>query len=130
METTGASVLHRDLTERILGCAIDVHRALGPGLLESAYRVCLTRELQLKGMHVVSEVPVPLLYKDVAIDAAYRADLIVDGQVLLELKSSEKLLAIHDAQLLTYLRLCNLRVGLLLNFNVTSLRQGIRRLIA
>ena len=99
-------------------------------MLESAYRVCLTRELQLKGMHVVSEVPVPLLYKDVAIDAAYRADLIVDGQVLLELKSSEKLLAIHDAQLLTYLRLCNLRVGLLLNFNVTSLRQGIRRLIA
>ena len=130
MEALGKCVLHRDLTGRILNCAIDVHRALGPGLLESAYRVCLTRELQIKGMNVVSEVPVPLIYKDVALDAAYRADIIVDGKVLLELKSSERLLAIHDAQLLTYLRLCNLRVGLLLNFNVTSLRQGIRRLIA
>src|SRR5688572_8283886 len=129
MQAIGGRLLHRELTDRILSCAIEVHRTLGPGLLESAYRICLLRELELQGVSAVPEVPIPLRYKGMAVESAYRADLIVDYKVLVELKSTDKLLPIHDAQLLTYLRLCDLRVGLLLNFNVTSLRQGMRRLI-
>jgi GxxExxY protein len=129
MDTLGGRLLHRELTDRILNCAVEVHRTLGPGLLESAYRICLARELELNGVPTVPEVPIPLVYKGMAVKSAYRADLIVDCKVLVELKATDKLLPIHDAQLLTSLRLCGLRVGLLLNFNVTSLRQGMRRFI-
>ena len=118
------------LTERILGAAIEVHRNLGPGLLESAYRVCLVDELNEAGLRVEREVVLPVKYKGRLVDGAYRADLIVEGAVLVELKAVERLLPIHDAQTLTYLRLGGLRVGLLLNFFNCRLKDGIRRFVA
>jgi GxxExxY protein len=124
-----ARLVSSELTRRILGCAIEVHRALGPGLLESAYRACLVRELDLAGLPSRKEVAIPVIYKGEQIDCGYRADIVVRNQVLLELKAVERLLPIHEAQVLTYLKLCDLRVGLLLNFNATSLRNGIRRLV-
>ena len=120
---------HRYLTKDILGAAIDVHRALGPGLLENAYRQCLMFELTERGLAAEAEVPIPLIYKDVQLDCGFRADIIVRNAVLLELKCVERFLPVHDAQLLTYLKLCRLNVGLLINFNTSSLRNGIRRLI-
>jgi GxxExxY protein len=130
----GASVreerlLHGGLTDRILACAIDVHRHLGPGLMESAYRACLVDRLSGEGLAVRQEVPVSIEYKGRLIESAYRADLVVEDAVLLELKSIETLLPIHTAQVLTYLRFLNLRVGLLINFNVTNMMKGIRRYI-
>ena len=118
------------LTELILGAAIDVHRALGPGLLESTYQECLAAELAERGVRVVRQVPIPLLYRGRRLDCVYRADLLVDYRVVVEIKSVERLLPLHEAQLLTYLRLGGWRVGLLLNFNVPVLREGIRRIIA
>lgn len=123
----GENFPHCDLTRRIIGGAIEVHRALGPGLLESAYRACLTRELQLAALTVRSEVPIPLIYKGLPVDCGFRADLIVEDAVILELKTVETLLPIHEAQLLTYLKLCDLGVGLILNFNSTTLLKGMRR---
>ena len=117
------------LSRRIIGCALQVHRALGPGLLESAYRCCLARQLTLDGLRYEQEVPIPIQYAGLEIECAYRADIIVDRSVLLELKSTETLLPIHEAQLLTYLRLSRLRVGLLLNFNAVRLKDGIRRFV-
>jgi len=122
-------LIGRQLSWRILKCAFAVHSELGPGLLESAYRACLVRELELAQLQLTQEVPVPLRYRDSQIDCAYRADIIVEDQVLLELKAVEKLMPIHDAQLLTYLKLRNLRVGILLNFNSIHLRDGLRRMI-
>ena len=119
-----------DLTDRIMSGAIRVHRDLGPGLLESAYRSCLGRQFELDGLSAETEVPIPVEYKGCSIATGYRADMIVERCVLLELKAVEKILPIHVAQTLTYIRLARLRVGLLLNFNVTSLRLGgVRRLI-
>ena len=119
-----------DVTDRVMPAAIEVHRNLGPGLLESAYRSCLRRQFELAGLSVETEVPVPVEYKGCSIVTGYRADMIVEHAVLLELKAVEKLLPIHVAQTLTYLRLARLRVALLLNFNVASLRLGgVRRLI-
>jgi GxxExxY protein len=117
------------LTGRILDCALTVHKALGPGLLESAYRVCLLRELDDAGLRWESEVAIPVVYKGVRIPGAYRADLIVEELVIAELKAVDELLSIHKAQLLTYLRLSGLRVGLLLNFNAILLKDGTKRLI-
>jgi len=120
---------HRSLTHGVIAAAISVHRALGPGLLENAYRKCLVHELRGRGLDPRAEVPIPLVYKGIHLDCGFRADLIVNDQVLLELKAIDRLLPIHDAQLLTYLKLCRIKVGLLINFNSSSLRNGIRRLI-
>jgi GxxExxY protein len=117
------------LTQSILGSAMTVHSYLGPGLLESAYRACLVKELRHCGLEVSEEVRIPIVYRGVEIECGYRADLIVAKKVLIELKTVERLLPIHDAQVLTYLKLTGLRVGILMNFNSTSLRHGIRRLV-
>ena len=115
------------LTEKIIGCAIEVHRTLGPGLLESTYEQCLARELSLQDVVFRLQVPVPVEYKGVHLDCGYRIDVLVDQQVILELKSVERVLAIHEAQLLTYMKLADITKGLLINFNVRRLVDGIRR---
>ena len=120
-------LLEEDLTNLIIGAAIEVHRELGPGLLESAYAACLCRELQLRGLEFEREKPMPVAYKGLHIDCGYRLDVLVDGRVILELKAVKELRPIHEAQLLTYLRLSGVRVGLLINFNVPVLRDGIKR---
>lgn len=116
------------ITEIIIGAAIEVHRTLGPGLLESAYQQCLCHELHLRGIEFQRQVDLPVKYKGVLIDCAYRIDLIVAGKVIVELKSVDKLHPVHEAQLLTYLKLTGIRVGLLINFNVPVLRNGIKRM--
>jgi len=118
-----------ELSGCVIGAAIEVHQQLGPGLLESAYRACLVRELRLRGQRVQTEVAVDLVYRGLRLDCAYRADLIVESALLVELKSVHQLEAIHTARLLTYLRLTGLALGLLINFNVPFLSQGIRRVI-
>jgi GxxExxY protein len=115
------------LTETVIGCAIEVHRALGPGLLESAYEICLCRELSLRKIQFECQRPLPVTYKGVKLDCGYRADLIVDERVLVEMKAVNQLAAIHDPQLLSYLKLSGLKVGLLINFNVRILTHGVRR---
>jgi GxxExxY protein len=115
------------LTERIIGCAIEVHRSFGPGLLESAYEQCLARELSLNDVQFRLQVPVPVEYKGVHLDCGYRIDVLVGDQVILELKSVERILAIYEAQLLTYMKLAHVGKGLLINFNVKRLVDGIRR---
>ena len=117
----------KEITEAIIGSAIEVHKALGPGLLESAYEECLCYELNLRGISYKRQVDLPVTYKAVKLDCGYRLDLVVEDAVILELKSVEKLLPIHEAQLLTYLRLSGKRVGLLMNFNVATLKDGIVR---
>lgn len=117
------------VTERVIGAAVEVHRELGPGLLESAYRTCLTQELRINGVLVESEVSLPVAYRGVRLECGYRADLIVEQQVIVELKAVHALEDLHTAQLLTYLRMSGRRIGLLINFNVPLLRQGIRRVI-
>ena len=117
------------LTGRIIGLAIKVHRRLGPGLLESAYEKCLSRELQHAGLTHARQVDLPLVYEDVQIESSYRADIVVEDKVLLELKSVEQLLPVHLAQTLTYLRLSGCGVGLLMNFGSVRLTDGIRRFI-
>ena len=117
------------LTRAILGSAISVHRELGPGLLESTYQSCLVEQLKADGMTVDSESTIPVRYKGRTLEAIYRADIIVNNQVLLELKAVDALSPIHEAQTLTYLRHTGLRVGLLINFNVPRLMSGVRRFI-
>lgn len=117
------------ITEGILGAAIEVHRNLGPGLLESAYRECLRYELLQRGYEVFQEVPLPLIYKGVKLDCGYRLDLLVNDAVIVEIKSVDSLAPIHEAQLLSYLKISGGKVGLLLNFNVKMLKHGgIKRL--
>jgi GxxExxY protein len=116
-------------TSPIIGAAIEVHRHLGPGLLESAYEECLCHELHLRGLDFKRQVELPILYKGLKLDCGYKLDLIVQGQVLLELKATERLLPVHEAQLLTYMRLAGTPVGLLINFNVSRLTQGIIRMV-
>ena len=118
-----------DLTREIIGAAIKIHRALGPGLLESAYEACLAYELQRLGMKVERQKPVPLIYESVKLDCGFRADLVVEARVVVETKSKDALHPIDDAQLLSHLRLLNLSVGLLINFHVIILRDGIKRLV-
>jgi GxxExxY protein len=117
------------ITEKIIGSAIEVHRLLGPGLLESVYEECLAVELALRGLHSERQRPVPIAYKGRTVGADLRIDLLVEQSIVVELKAIEKLLPVHEAQLLTYLRLTNLQVGLLINFNVSVLHHGIRRLV-
>ncbi len=116
-----------DITEKIIGAAIAVHRALGPGLLESAYEACLAYEFSKRGLRFERQKELPVVYHDVRLDCGYRIDFLVEGEVVVELKSVEKLLPIHEAQLLSYLRLADKRVGLLINFNVRLLKDGIKR---
>ena len=115
------------ITGAIIGAAIEVHKLLGPGLLESAYEECLARELALQGLRVDRQRPVPVVYKDVKLDCGYRMDLVVEGRVVVELKAVESLAPIHEAVMLTYLRLSGIRLGLLINFNVVVLKDGVRR---
>ena len=118
------------LTGNIIGAAIEVHRHLGPGLLESAYQTCLLYELRLRRLKVESQKPLPVFYKDVMLDCGYRLDLVVENQVVVEIKSVSAVVGVHEAQLLSYLKLGEYRVGLLINFNVKTLKDGIRRMRA
>ena len=118
-----------DLSNKIIGCAIEVHKQLGPGLLESAYQECLFYELKQAGLNVVKEKPMPVVYKDIKLDHGYRIDLLVDNKVVIEIKTVEALNDVHTAQVLTYLKLGNYKLGLLLNFHVSILKNGIKRII-
>lgn len=126
-------ILHRQendiLTSRIIGAAIQVHRRLGPGLLESAYEACLCYELGLEGIKVERQKALPIIYRDVKLDSGYRLDLVVENEVIVEVKAVSKLMSIHEAQLLSYLKHNGGGRGLLINFNVKLLKNGIRRLI-
>ena len=115
-----------ELSNKVIGCAIEVHRHLGPGLLESTYQQCLAHELGLNGIDFSVESPLPVVYKDITLDCGYRIDLFVENEIILELKSVEKLLPIHEAQLLTYLKLADVKQGFLINFNVTQLKEGLK----
>ncbi|MFA5206683.1 MAG: GxxExxY protein [Lentisphaeria bacterium] len=117
------------LSNRVIGCALEVHRELGPGLLESVYEECLARELAGQEIAFRHQAELPIAYKGELISATYRVDLLVEEQLIVELKSVEELIPIHHAQLLTYLKLSNLRTGLLINFNVSLLKQGIKRVV-
>lgn len=117
------------LTERIIGAAIEVHRHLGPGLLESVYETCLIYELEHLGIKVQRQVALPVVYKGIKIDQGYRLDLLVDGKVIVEIKSVEALTDVHEAQVLTYLKFSGCKLGLLINFNVKLLIHGLKRLI-
>ena len=128
MALVGSAELNRT-TSTIIQGAIAVHRALGPGLLESAYLCCLAYELRELGLKVETDVPLPLTYKAVELDRGYRIDLLVNNSVIVELKCAVKLAPVHDAQLLTYLKLTGCPVGLLLNFNVPIMKRGIKRLV-
>jgi GxxExxY protein len=120
-------VTDQELTHAIIGAAIEVHRVLGPGLLESAYEECLAHELTLRGVPFERQKPLPVVYKGMKLECGYRVDLLVDGRVVVELKAVEALAPIHDAILLTYLRLSGCKIGLLINFHCAVLKDGIRR---
>ena len=130
MKTTEDTKMEFDeLSRSVIGCAIEVHRNLGPGLLESTYRQCLACELSHAGILFQMEVPLPVRYKDILLDCGYRIDLLVRGELIVEIKSVEALLPVHQAQILTYMRLANVPIGLLINFNVTRLQTGIKRFV-
>ena len=116
------------LTGKVIGAAIEVHKTLGPGLLESAYEECLCRELQLSKISYERQKSLPVEYKGTMLDCGYRLDLVVEGRLIIELKSCDTLQPIHEAQLLTYLKLASIKVGLLINFNVPVLKDGIKRM--
>ncbi len=118
-----------ELSYCVIGAALEVHKTLGPGLLESVYRTCLIHELKSAAIGVDAEQIVPIIYKDIVLDCGYRLDLLVENQIIVELKSVEKILPVHTAQILSYLRLTNKPLGLLMNFNVPYLKQGIHRVI-
>ena len=118
-----------ELSKFILDAAFRVHSAIGPGLLESAYEACLAYELRNEGLKVMTQVPLPLAYKEVKLDVGYRLDLLVEDLVVIEVKSVDSLSAIHTAQVLSYLRLSGKKLGILINFNVVHLRQGIKRVV-
>ena len=122
-------MIENEISEKVIGCAIEVHKSLGPGLLESAYLECLFYELQKSGLKVEKQKPLPLVYKEVKLDIGYRIDLVVEGKVIIELKSVEALNEIHIAQVLTYLKLSGCKLGLLMNFNVLRVVEGIKRLV-
>jgi len=121
--------LSRSRTHDIVGAAIEVHRRLGPGLLESAYQTCLCRELLIRGISLESQVPLPLQYRGLQLDCGYRLDLVINNSIIIEVKAVRRVLPIHRAQLLTYLKLTKYRLGLLINFNVEVLRSGLYRII-
>lgn len=115
------------LTKEIIGAAIEVHREIGPGLLESAYHMCMCRELSLRGIQFEHELELPVVYKGVRLESSYKIDLLVEGLVIVEIKSVKQLLPVHEAQLLTYMRLTGKGIGLLINFYVTVLKDGLKR---
>lgn len=119
----------KELTDQIIGAAIEVHRTLGPGLLEATYEACLLHELTLRGLSVERQQAFPIVYKGVQLDRGYRADLVVDRKVIVEVKAVSHLEPVHTAQLLSYLRLSGVHIGLLINFNVTRLNMGLRRVV-
>jgi GxxExxY protein len=121
--------VENEITERVIGASIEVHRHLGPGLLESAYEECLCYEMNLREILFQRQVATPLWYKGALLEATYRIDLLVEERVIVEIKANEMLLPVHSAQLLTYLRLSNKRVGLLINFNLPVLKNGIKRVV-
>jgi len=116
-----------DITGRIIGCAIEVHKALGPGLLESAYEECLAFELTKTGLSIKRQQPTPVVYKNIKLDCGYRIDILVEDSVVIELKVVDEFNPVHEAQVLTYMKFSNKSIGLLINFNVTVLKNGIRR---
>jgi GxxExxY protein len=118
-----------ELSNRVIGCAIEVHRALGPGLLESTYEQCLAHEMRLNGIAFKLQCSFPVEYKGVRLDCGYRVDFFVESALIMELKSVEQVQSVHEAQLLTYLKLAGVHTGLLINFNVKQLREGIKRYI-
>jgi len=118
-----------EITEKVIGACIEIHRALGPGLLESAYEECLCHELSLTGLRCDRQRLLPVVYKGVNLDCGYRLDVVVENQIILELKTVESLPPVHEAQLLTYLKLTGLTLGLLINFNVPVLKQGLKRIV-
>jgi GxxExxY protein len=120
--------INRDLTEAIIGTAITVHRELGPGLLEPVYEKCLAFELADRGLSVTTQKEIPVRYKNLTFDCSFRADLIVDNKVLVELKSIDQLTPVHTSQVITYLKLTGLKTGLLINFNVQTLKTGLKRI--
>ena len=122
-------MLLNQISQKILQCSIEVHRALGPGLLESAYQECLTYELTKTGLFVEREKPIPIVYKEIKLDHGYRLDLLVERKVVVELKTVEQLTNVHLAQILTYLKLGHFHLGLLINFHVTLLKDGVRRVV-
>ena len=116
------------LTGKIIGAAIEVHKALGPGLLESAYEACLIYELRLRRLKVEHQKPLPIFYKDVLLDCGYRLDIVVEEEVIIEVKSVSNIAPIHEAQLLSYLKMSDYKTGLLINFNIQLLKDGVRRM--
>ncbi len=120
---------HKELTEKLIACAIEVHRHLGPGLLESAYEECYIYELGAQGVALERQKPLPLVYKEIKLDCGYRMDVVADNKVVVEIKCVEKILPIHEAQLLTYLKLSGIKVGLIINFHAPVLKDGIKRLV-
>ena len=118
----------KEITDQVIGACIEIHKQIGPGLLESAYEECLCYELAQRRIHFERQKPLPVKYKGVNLDCGYRLDLVVEGKIILELKTVENLLPIYEAQLLTYLKLSGLTLGLLINFNVPLLRDGIKRI--
>jgi len=123
------SMTENEISEKIIGCAIQVHRELGPGLLESSYEECLYYELIQAGLLVEKQKPLPLIYKEVKLECGYRIDLMIEGKVIVEVKAIDALNDIHMAQILTYLKLSKIKLGLLMNFNVTLLKSGIKRVV-
>ena len=117
------------LSNRVIGLAIDVHRQLGPGLLESAYEECLCFEFRQNGIAFARQVPLPVVYKDVKLECGYRLDILVENELIVEVKAVERLMPIHEAQMLTYLRLSGHKVGLLMNFHSVVLKDGLRRIV-
>ncbi len=115
------------ITEKIIGCAIEVHRCLGPGLLESAYEECLVFEMRNSGLIVEQQKPVPVVYKEIKLDCGYRIDILVENTVIIELKTVDAFNPVHEAQILTYMKFSKMTIGLLINFNVTLLKNGLKR---
>jgi GxxExxY protein len=128
-ESTENTSVDNKLSEKVIGCAIKVHSQLGPGLLESAYEECLYFELNKSGIHAEKQKPLPLKYYDVVLECGYRVDLLIESKLIVEIKACESLTDVHKAQVLTYLKLSGCKLGLLINFNVTKLVNGVKRLI-
>ena len=118
-----------ELSNKVIGCALEVHRNLGPGLLESTYEQCLAYEMKTAGMAFKLQHALPVEYKNIKLDCGYRIDMLVDNSIIIELKSVDKILPIHQAQLLTYMKLADISIGLLINFNVKYLKDGIKRMV-
>ena len=129
MQSTQEKIVENEISQLIIGCAIKVHTALGPGLLESAYEECLYYELVKEGLKVEKQKALPLIYEEIKLEVGYRLDLIVEDKVIIEIKACEGLNDVHLAQVLTYLKLSDVKLGLLINFNVTRVKDGIKRVV-